>query len=380
MKIAYDAKRAMYNFTGLGNYSRLVMECVAAQFPDIDLLAFTPGITDNPRLSGLKSMPNVKWILPAGAMRNFKSLWRSTVMINQAIKEGASVFHGLSNEIPLTSGSIGMPTVVTIHDLIFRRLPYCYAPIDRKLYDFKYGRSCKTATRIIAISEATKRDIIDLYGINEDKIDVIYQGCDGSFRQIPDATRLEEVKHKYGLRTPYIIQVGTVEKRKNLELSIRAMAALPKHLQPNLAVVGKGGAYLKQMKDLSKELGVAQLIKWLPGVPFADLPALYRMAEFSLYPSHYEGFGIPILEALECGTPVIAANTSSLPEAGGNATVYVEPDDVGAMKEAMESILTHSAPVDEMIAKGYEHARKFDTANMADSLMLTYQKALGANL
>lgn len=379
MIIGFDAKRAMNNFTGLGNYSRLVIESIAKEYPDDKSLCFVPSMRHNPRLNTLRELKNVKWVTPSSSIMRAlpRSVWRTWGIPSQAQSLGVNIYHGLSNELPLNINSSGVKSVVTIHDLIYRRLPYCYKPADRLLYDWKYGTSCRIATRIIAISEATRRDIMEIYGIPESRIDVIYQGCDDSFRIHHSEQDISDTLHIYGIDSPYMVQVGTVERRKNLELTLRALAALPREYDNvKLAVIGRGKEYRTKMQTLAAELGIKQRVIWLDTVPFAHLPALCQGAKIILYPSHYEGFGIPVLEGLESRRPVIAANTSSLPEAGGEAALYVDPFDVVSMREAMESILSGSADTGGMIEKGLRHARQFNTSSMATKIMDTYLRAL----
>lgn len=365
--------------TGLGNYSRLVIEKLAQEYPEERLAVYAPTLSQNPRLETIHGLSNVEWHTPK-RMRNLPgAVWRSLGMAKDACADGAVIFHGLSNELPLNIRSAGVTGVVTMHDVIYRRLPYCYRKADRWLYDMKYGHSCRAAHRIIAISEATKHDVMEFYGVGEDKIDVIYQGCDDIFRrQSTDEERIAALK-AHSIHNPYLIQVGSIERRKNLELSIRALAALESRYDNIILVaVGRGGKYAGEMKQLAAELGVAHRLICLDNVTFRELPHLYQSAEIILYPSHYEGFGIPILEGLESRRPVIAANTSSLPEAGGDAALYIEPHDVQGMKESIAAILSGATDTGTMIERGLRHARRFDTSTMASNIMATYHRALSS--
>lgn len=373
MVIGYDGKRAVSNMTGLGNYSRLVIESVAETYPDSRLLVYTPKLTDNPRLATIRSLHNVEFRLPPP--QGFKgSLWRTFGITNNLRPDKVEIFHGLSNELPLNIASSGIPSVVTIHDVIYRRRPQCYNAIDRHIYDFKYGRSCRNATRIIAVSQRTKDDIVELYGIDPDKIDVIYQGCDSSFRKEISPDALKEVRTRLNLPKKYILQVGTIEERKNLELTVRALSALPEDV--TLLAVGRDRkGYLSKVKEIASSLGVAARLDVRHDVTFADLPAVCRMAEVIAYPSFYEGFGIPVLEGLESGRPVVAATGSCLEEAGGDAAFYVNPTDPAAMAHIINGLLDGSIDSAPRIARGYEYASKFSSDDMASRLMAVYEKA-----
>lgn len=258
MRIGFDGKRAVSNMTGLGNYSRLVIEKIATEFPDDSLYIYTPKLKRNPRLALIESLKNTEFRLPAGS--GFSgSLWRTFGISNNLLADKIDVYHGLSNELPLNIRSSNVPSVVTIHDVIYRRLPDCYSAIDRKIYDFKYGHSCHNATRIIAISECTKKDIVELYGIDPDRIDVVYQGCDDSFKQDISADILEKTRERLQLPARYILQVGTIESRKNLELTARALSTLPADV--SLLAVGRDRkGYKRKVKDIAAELGVADRI------------------------------------------------------------------------------------------------------------------------
>lgn len=374
MKIGLDGKRAVYNMTGLGNYSRLVIESLSESDPDDSLLVYTPGLKDNPRLKRIEASDNVSYRLPEGLWKKAGPLWRTWGISRQLKADRPDIFHGLSNELPLSIRESGVPSVVTIHDLIYRRMPGCYKPADRLLYDYKYRRSCENADRIIAISRRTADDIMELYGIPGDKIDIVYQGCDDIFREPHDEAKLMKVREKYNLPERYLLQVGTIEERKNLGLSVRALASLPEDL--HLVAVGKGKEYLEKIKRLAADTGVEGRVHFLDGVVFADLPSICRQAEVILYPSRYEGFGIPVLEGLESGRPVIAATGSCLEEAGGDAALYVNPDSVREMVEAVKAVLNDSELRQGMITRGYAHAASFSTSRLAESIRAVYEKTI----
>lgn len=374
MKIGYDAKRAVSNMTGLGNYSRLVIEGMAESFTEDSLLLYTPKMKENPRLGKIATLSNVEFRLPPS--QGFKGgLWRTFGIPNNLRADGIELYHGLSNELPLTIKSAGVPSVLTVHDLIYRRLPECYKPIDRVLYDYKYGRSCRNADRIIAISECTKRDIMEFYGVAEEKIDIVYQGCDSSFRRVWSQDEIADLRKRYDLPARYLLQVGTIEKRKNLELSVRAMSQMDRDIY--LVVVGRDHyGYKERCVKIAEEVGVADRIKFYEGLPFVDLPGFNQAAEVILYPSRYEGFGIPVLEGLESGRPVVAATGSCLEEAGGAETLYVSPDDPRDLASAILSLLRGGREVEYMVKAGKEHAAKFDPAGMVSTIREVYARTI----
>lgn len=374
MRIGFDGKRAMNNNTGLGNYSRLVIGNIGKEHPADTLLVYVPEMRDNPRLAAIKELHNVEFHLP-GSVGFRGSLWRTFGITNHLRGDRVDIYHGLSNELPLNIRSGGVPSVVTIHDLIYRRMPECYKPIDRFLYDYKYRKACENSDRIIAVSKRTKDDITELYNIDPDKIDVAYQGCDKQFKKILVKDELAKVREELRLPDKYILQVGTIEKRKNLEVTVRALADIDPEVC--LVVVGKDHhGYLKHIKALSRHLKVDHRIIYFHDLPFNLLPALNQMADVILYPSYYEGFGIPVLEGLESMRPVIAAKGSCLEEAGGPDSFYIDPDDACLISQMVNGIVAGDIPIEDRIKAGKQYASQFSSAAMTDAIFHTYEKVL----
>lgn len=378
MKIGFDAKRAVRNMTGLGNYSRFVIAAMEAEYPDNDYLLYTPKLTANPRLEPLLGHRGVEVKTPATAFgRKFGSLWRSGCgLTRQLADDGVELYHGLSNELPMNIAKSGIPSVVTIHDVIYRRVPRDYTAIDRYLYDRKYGASARNATRVIAISECTRRDLIADYGIPEEKIDVIYQGCAEVFlRPVADELK-ERVRLKYAMPERFIAAVGTVQSRKNQLLAAKALTALPDDVK--LVIVGRSvKGYGDEIKRYLADKRIEHRAIWIEGATMEELAAIYSLATLSSYPSRYEGFGIPVIESINCGTPVIAATGSCLEEAGGPGALYVDPDSVDQFVDAARALLNDSGLRSAMVADGRDYVARFNNADFARQTMATYLKALG---
>ena len=375
MLVGLDGKRAVENNTGLGNYSRYTLNMLSMAFPGTRFRLYAPREKENDRLRPLLARENIDISYASTSFGAIgRALWRTVDMPVTLGRDGVTVYHGLSNELPLTIGRV-CPSVVTIHDTIYRHCPADYTAIDRRLYDFKYGRSARIANRVIAISECTRCDIISYYDIDPSKIDVIYQGIDPVFTLDIPTVKRQEVRARYKLPDTYIACVGTVQPRKNQLLAVRAMARLPESV--HLVIVGRmGGSYGAEVKAEISRLGLSDRVLHLEGIPFADLPAIYADAAVSVYPSRYEGFGLPVVESITVGTPVVAATGSCLEEAGGDGALYVDPDDVAALAEAVRHIIDNRIYRDKLVRHGQKYVKKFSADNFAKAVMASYHKAI----
>ena len=374
MKIGYDAKRAVNNNTGLGNYSRLVIDVLSERYPENEYVLYAPKIRHNNRLAPLLERRNVEITAPKrGIDRQLSGLWRvGSGIVRDYTSDGIDLFHGLSNELPLVHNTV--PTVVTIHDLIFLHYPHCYKPADRIIYNYKFRHACNSADRIIAVSQCTKRDIVKCYGIDENKIDVVYQGCDDGFKVMRNRDELMAVKERYQLpKGRFILYVGTVEERKNVLLAVKAMSAIDKDVA--LVIVGRETGYAATVKDYVAKHNLGDRV-FFRQVHFADLPATYQQSSAFVYPSRYEGFGIPVLEALCSGVPVVSATGSCLEEAGGEGSIYVDPDDAEGMADALNRVLGDEALRQSMVERGFCHASQFTRDSIAKNTMDVYRKVL----
>jgi glycosyltransferase involved in cell wall biosynthesis len=368
MNIGYDAKRAFLNNTGLGNYSRWLIKSMVAYYPQNDYFLYTPRVKQNFRADIPEENEHLKVITPGNKL--LKSLWRSKGVVKDLKRDGIAIYHGLSAELPRGMKKHGIKSVVTVHDLIFLRFPQYYGRISRNIYTAKLKHACKVADRIVAISERTMADMIELLGTSPEKISVIYQGCDPAFKTVCTTEQKQAVRKKYGLPSEFILNVGTVEERKNLWVLIRALSFLS---DVKLVVTGRQTAYVDEIK---KHLGKHQLnnqVIFLNNADFADLPAIYQSARLFVYPSRYEGFGIPVLEALASGTPVIAATGSCLEEAGGPDSLYFDPDDHIGLSEKIHEALTNEELRQNIIAKGREYSLNFEDEKLAAQMAQLYE-------
>lgn len=252
-------------------------------------------------------------------------------------------------------------SVVTIHDLGFEHHPEAHTLAQRIYHPLFTRLSARRATRIIAISEATKRDLIRFYGTPADKIAVIYHGVHPRFRPVADSADRQAIQGRYGITQPYFLFVSTVQPRKNVARLIEAFARahdeLPPSQQPELVLAGKRGWLTEAIERRAAELNVADAVRFVGYVSDADLPALLSGAMAYVVPSLFEGFGMTVLEAQACGTPVLASNVSSLPEVVGDAGLLVDPLDVAAIAEALVRLASDADLRDRLRQRGLEHVK-----------------------
>lgn len=371
MKIGFDAKRLFLNNTGLGNYSRDLVRGILEQAKENDYFLYTTGGEIDLKTKFLKDHPNAEIVYPSGLYKKMKSYWRSVKLERELIKNGVEVYHGLSHEIPRKNKLSKIKYVVTIHDLIFLRFPENYNRIDRKIYKKKVEYACKTADKIIAISEQTKRDLIEFLNVPENKIEVIYQSCATSFHHISDYRYRDLIKNKYNLPENYILYVGTIEKRKNLATLIEAIGKSNTKLP--LVAVGKQTDYTKEVMAMVDKYNLGNQVALLQNVSFLDLPSIYQSANLFVYPSFFEGFGIPVLEALYSKTPVIAAIGSCLEEAGGPNSIYIDPKNSDEQASAIDRVIENPELQLEMKEKGFEYAQNFTSENQAKEVLEIYE-------
>lgn len=371
--IGYDAKRIVRNGTGLGSYGRTLVNDLAPIMPDTTLRLYAPDAGRDDLRYQVQPRENVRFCYPRHLrFRLQRDWWRMKGVVKDLQRDGVELYHGLSGELPEGLSAAGIPGVVTVHDLIFLRHPEFYPALDAFFYKLKFRKMLREATRIIAISACTKRDILYYGDFPEDRIDLVYQSCSTRFSQPVSPSLLVEARRKYRLPQRYVLNVGTVELRKNILLGIRAMAKLPADL--HLVIVGRQTKYQKQLDAEIRRLGLGNRIHFLQGVPNTLLPAVYRQAEAFIYPSRYEGFGVPVIEAIQSGLPVVAATGSCLEEAGGPDSLYVDPGDADGAAAAVLSAMENRTG---MVERSRHYVRRFENQDVASQVLEVYGKALG---
>lgn len=372
MRIGFDAKRLFNNFTGLGNYSRFVAAALHQHPDQHQLYLYTPKIKRNKDTNFFIERERIQIEMPARFFRamRLESWWRTNGVGKAVEKEQLDVFHGLSNELPIHKPN-GVKTVVTIHDLIFKRFPQFYSPIDARIYDWKVRKACDLADRIVAISQQTAHDLVDYIGVSSDRIDVIYQGCHPNFNLRFDQAQLEAVRTKYRLPQSFILNVGTIESRKNALLIVKALSKLSRSIP--LVIVGRATAYERQIMRWVKEHGLENKVMMIRDAVFEDLPKIYQLASLFVYPSLFEGFGIPIVEAIACGLPVITSKGSCFSEAGGPGCIYINPYDEDDLANAIDGVLGDEDKQEEMKRTSSEYITRFEPAAIANDLTGLYR-------
>jgi len=370
MKIGFDGKRVTQNFTGLGNYSRYVLKILAEYYPENQYSVFVPKI--NPNSSDLPGYPSIHYKLPKNQF--LKTFWRSIGIVKDLKNEKIDLFHGLSNEIPIGLKKAGIPSVVTIHDLIFYRYPHYYPFFDRKIYQFKVRYASKNADKLIAVSEQTKKDLINFFNVEESRIEVIYQNCDPIFMSKVSEEEKARIRFAYNLPEEFLLNVGTIETRKNSLLIVKALKELEANI--HLVIIGKETPYAQVVKNFINDNNLKSRVHFLKNVSFNDLPGIYQQAKIFVYPSEFEGFGIPVVEALSSGIPVIAAKGSCLEEAGGQNSIYVGPNNSNELADQINLIMNNTEKRELMIRSGFEHIRNFADKKIADKLFNLYQNLI----
>jgi glycosyltransferase involved in cell wall biosynthesis len=374
MRLGFDAKRALNNFTGLGNHARILLNAMMRDFPENDYLLFSP----KAKTELFNELQGAFKLHLSGTGRGpFKQggLWRSWGITNDLLEERVALYHGLSNELPFNIHRSGIKTVVTIHDLIFLKHTEQYPFLDRQIYELKTRYAAKHAHKIIAVSHETKADLVHFYNVPEKKVEVIYPSVDIAFQsnKTPDFTAIE----KYKLPAKYILNVGSFFPRKNHSKLIEAFARIKDKIEEDLVLIGSNGSIKKEIETLIAKNQLENRVKIISGATNQDLPAIYQKASAFVFPSLYEGFGAPVLEALFSKVPVIASKGNAIEEAGGPRSLFVDPSSADELAAAILKVLSDSALRKEMIEAGYAHAQKMTDKVFAEKVMGVYSSLMG---
>ena len=364
MRIGYDAKRAFFNHRGLGNYSRDTIRIMSNFMPTDDCYLFSPKAQGGIRFPLTE---NCHIVTPQGYIsKTFNSLWRTKTMCNDIRKLQLQVYHGLSHELPMGIEKTGVRSVLTMHDLIWVKHPEFYPLIDRILYTKKYRRSCMQADAIIATSQQTKDDLVALWHIDEKKISVVYQGCNPIFSTRATQEQKDSVRRKYQLPAEFILNVGAIEARKNQIRILQALKQLKNDIP--LVIVGKSTDYQPTLLEAIAANRLTDRVLLINEARTDEMPAIYQMASLFVFPSLSEGFGIPIVEALQSEIPVIAAKGSCLEESGGNCCQYFDPNDTEELAMLIDKTLEDKELQTKMRQNSIEHLKLFSDETIAKKI------------
>lgn len=355
MKIGIDFRYYIGNESGVGTYSRGLIDALCKE--DNLNMYYLLINRDMPLDYPLKLGKN---FVPIIFKQKVDIIWTQHVLPRYLSKNGLDAFHGLCNfEIPIMKSC---PCIITLHDLIPLLFPQLVPFKNRFLFNTLIKKAVKTADKIIVVSNSTKNDLINYLGIKEEKVRVIYNGVKDIFNPIYDMARIQKVKDIYGIDGEYILFVGVIEPKKNLQRLILAFKCLLERSEfkgIKLVISGKKGWFYKEIFAIIKKYDLSKHIVCTGYIPQEDLPVLYSGASIFVFPSIYEGFGLPVLEALRCGVPVICSKRASLPEIVGDGGYLIDPMDTDSIYYGIKKILEDSSFKDSLIKKGLTQASLF---------------------
>ncbi len=375
MQICFDISPAVHRHAGLGRYAHELLSALLTQNQTHEYIALYNSPRADLRLAApLDRLPTQRVPLDAKP-------WRMSVWLAHVFNLGmdrwlprCDVFHATDHLLPPFKHA---KTVFTLHDLIFRFYPEYHLPLNRWFLTVAMPYFLRRADAIIAVSECTKRDAVRLYNIAPEKIAVIYEGVNPTLQPVTDSNRLAEIRARYTRQQPFILLVSTIEPRKNISVLVDALKILRvRGLPHRLLIAGRKGWLYQPIFNHVKQTGMSDAVDFLDFVPDDDLVALFSACDAFVFPSLYEGFGLPPLEAMACGAPVICSNTSSLPEVVGDAALLVNPREVGEMANAIERVITDSMLRDELRAKGLAQAKKFSWERAARETLAVYERVI----
>ena len=375
MKIGIDTTSAVMQGGGIGRYTRELVQATLAQDSDNEYVLFSAPPPPGKSLAQIFPTTGqvTHKIAPVSEQWLYRLWYRARLPISvQRFTGKLDLFHSPDFVLPPVSGNI--PTLLTVHDLSFVHFPEVYPEVLVNYLNKVVPWSVARATHILADSEATKQDLMAIWQVADEKISVLYSGVSAAFEKVEDAERITAVRQKYNLgEAPYLLSVGTVQPRKNYQMLIQAFAPLADKFPHNLYIAGgKGWLYDEMMAEVEKQ-GLSERVRFIGFVDDEDLPTLYSAADLYLFPSIYEGFGLPMLEAMACGVPVIASDVSSLPEVGTETAVMLPPNDVTQWTQTMDTLLSGAARRQKMAVAGYQQVQKFSWKKASNQLLTIYQ-------
>jgi glycosyltransferase involved in cell wall biosynthesis len=376
MSIYVDVSAAVHAKAGIGRYAGSLARALVAQAPGRFTLFYN-------RTEGTQPPEGLERV-PARTIRVGYKPWRMAVWMGQLARVGfnrlvpdAELFHATEHLLPPLRG---VPTVLTVHDMIFKLFPEHQKPLNYWYLNMTMPLYCRRAGAILTVSKASKHDIVEHYKLAPERVTVIHEAASPELAPVAQAV-VEEARRRYGLPESFLLHVGTIEPRKNLTRLIEALQRLREGglRIPLVLASAKGWLYDEFFRRL-EELDVRDAVHFTGYVPTGDLPLLYNAATLVITPSVYEGFGLPVLEAMACGTPVVSSNSSSLPEIGGEATVYFDPYDVEAMASVIRDVWTDRELQVALRERGLAQAGRFSWERAARETLAVYERLIGIEL
>lgn len=383
MRVGINARFLQYPGTGSGQHLIHLLEALARRNDDNEYILLGPGPTA--RLSDPRSVPELiprfQAVRPRSpyAERLQRLLWEQVGIVSTACRDGVDVLHSPYFSAPLR---LPCPTVVTIHDVITLILPEYRERMMNRVYTALVSRTVKQAHAVIAVSECSKRDVARVLRIPSERIHVVGNAIDSAYRPIEDAAERAALRSRLGLPERYVLAGLGFDIRKNLLGVVEAYARLSPPTRAAFPLVIAGRAHMvghrlyPDPRPTIEALGVGDTVILVGEIAEAEKPALYSGATLFVWPSLYEGFGVPVLEAMACGAPVLTSNTSSLPEVAGNAGRLIDPTDVGAIADALGELLTDEKLRSNLRARGLQRAAEFSWDRVAEQTVDVYREAL----
>lgn len=374
--IGIDYTAAYEQGAGIGRYVRELMRALALQDQQTPYRLFVAGAVRGslPVVPG----PNFSWHPTRITPLWFARLWhRAQVPLPVEVFIGrVALYHATDFTLPPTLP--GVRTLLTVHDLSFVRAPETATPVLKAYLDKVVPRSVRRATHVLADSQATKDDLVEFYNTPPQKVTVLLGGVNPEFKPVVDMNARRAVRQRYQIPdNPYIFSIGTVQPRKNYARLIESLAALGPDCRDVHVVIAGGRGWLDgPIYQSVRDFGLSERVHFTGFVRDEDLPALYAEARCLAYPSLYEGIGLPVLEAMACGIPVVTSNISSMPEIAGDAAVLVDPYDVNALADALRRLLSDETLRTDLIRRGFDQAAYFTWDRAAQQLRDVYRRLL----
>ncbi|MGB9741611.1 MAG: glycosyltransferase family 4 protein [bacterium] len=374
--VAIDIRKCLRDKTGIGKYIAGFVQYLSQAGSEFEfLLLGDRSVTEKEIPDGCQYLQIGRFYREDGKLAQLYSPFWLNIAVTRVLRlKKVALFHGPNFVIPIKASC---PCVTTIHDLAFLKVPDAYTRIYRNYIRFQVQSAVKRAVAIIVVSEAAKRDLISLMNVPADKIYVIYHGIDDKFQPIKEQRFLESISKQFQLPLRFLLSVGVIERRKNITTLLQAAKPLIKQgLTDGVVLAGKDGLGADEVRQFAADLEICDQVYFLGYVSDEQLVGLYNLAQCLVFPSWYEGFGMPILEAMACGCPVVASDSSSIPEAAGAAALLFPPGDANALESKLRQLLTSELLRNELVSEGHKWARHFTWQKSAAEHLEVYRNVL----